>query len=104
MKLSPLVLAGVLAGCARSSVAALVPQLDLSVRLVRARVHTRDAVHTDLVLGAWLRWEPLVPDAAAGSALSAAAMITPCEVDDPACLTEHAESEPEIARLRVEAP
>src|SRR5690349_7835812 len=98
MKLSPLVLAGALAGCARSSVATLVPRLDLGARLVHASA-SRESARTQVVLGAWLRWEPLVTDPAAGSALSASVAITPCEVGDASCLTEHSEAEPEIAAL-----
>ncbi len=108
-----LVLMGALAGCARSSIAALVPQLEVGVRSARTRAgadSTTQLAHARgyLVLGVWLRWQPVRTDRAAGSVLSAATSITPCEPDDASCLLEQAESDPDVAadlaRLGLEAP
>lgn len=104
MKLLIVVCAAVFASCARSNVYVLVPRLDLGVRLARTRQASSLDDRTRVVLGAWLRWHPLITDPSAGSALSAAAAITPCEVGDDTCLTEFTEAEPEVAALRVGAP
>lgn len=104
MKLPIALCAAVLAGCSRSTLRVLVPTLDLSVRLARSHEANSHGDHSRVLFGAWLRWHPLHTDAAAGSAMTAAEAITPCEVDDESCLTEYTEAEPEVAAVRLGAP
>lgn len=108
-----LVLMGALAGCTRSAIAALVPRLEVGVRLARTHAGAGGATVLDrergyVVLGGWLRWQPVLTDRAAENLSSAATASTPCAPDDASCLLEHAESDPavaaEIAPLDVELP
>jgi len=91
------------AGCAPTTLASLVPRLELGLRLRRvdrARALSdaaRGEVDTTLV--AWLSWRPvLAAQAVVGPlALSPEAWLAPCELDDADCLAESAEVESELA-------
>jgi hypothetical protein len=88
----------------RAVPAAFVPALELRA-MYRIR-RALDAEHTDLGVGAWLRWTPRAAASAVASPLdqAPAAWLAPCALEDATCLTEQAEVEHEIADALRERP
>jgi hypothetical protein len=100
-------------GCTRPTLAQLVPKLDLSCHLRRARDGARIGANSDRMnerldvgIGAALRWQPAVYPASVRwhAELAPAAWLAPCALDDAACLAEYAEAERELASALRDAP
>jgi hypothetical protein len=92
-----------LAGCAERTLAALVPKLDVQLRLRRhhATAGENGRGRSDVVLGAQLRWRPSWGDTG-DPATSELAQLISCDVTDVGCLAARFAAEPELAGL-VEA-
>jgi hypothetical protein len=104
MKLAWVLLLSACAPWERAVPASFVPALEL-----RATYRVRRAIeaeHSNVGVGAWLRWTPRSAASAVPSqvAQTPAAWVAPCALDDLVCLSEAAEAEREIADALRELP
>jgi len=98
-----------LPGCARSTLAVLIPQLELQLALQRSRADVAESPRDEQLhatISAQLRWQSRIEASELPLAyeLDPSTWLAPCADDDLECMREAAESEAELGAVFRDEP